>query len=83
MVRIFRKICHLFSQTLNLGEPYDRCKAEAEPVATCLQRCNQRYAENKCGCQDDLDGFQNNGSLPDCDVFGMLCIIKTRGRILT
>ena len=64
---------------MNLGEPYDRCKPEAEPVATCLQRCNQRHAENKCGCQDELDGFRNNETLPYCDLFGMLCMIKTRG----
>ena len=33
------------------------------------------------GCQDGLDEFKDNGSLPHCDVFGMLCIIKTRGTL--
>ena len=71
--------CFFLYQTINLGEPYDSCKTEVETDATCLQRCNQREAEKQCGCQDELDGFQDNGTLPHCDVFEMLCVIKIKG----
>ena len=69
--------CLYFYQTINLGEPYDSCKTEVETDATC----NQREAEKQCGCQDELDGFRDNGTLPHCDVFGMLCVIKRRGKL--
>ena len=64
---------------MNLGEPYDPCKKEAVPSATCLQECKKKAAEVKCGCSDTMDTFPDNNAMTTCDVMGTLCILKMRG----
>ena len=78
-MRIISLLNMSFFQVINIGPPFDNCVTSAEPISTCLQRCNQRHAEGKCDCADTLDDFRDNGTLPRCDVTGILCVMKVRG----
>ena len=69
----------LVFQLVNLGQPYDPCKKDAPPIATCLQECKKKAAEVKCGCSDTLDAFPDNITMTTCDVLGTLCTLKLRG----
>ena len=69
----------LVFQLVNLGQPYDLCKKNAPPIATCLQECKKKAAEVKCGCSDTMDTFPDNITMTTCDVLGTLCNLKLRG----
>ena len=69
----------LVFQLVNLGQPYDPCKKNAPPIATCLQECKKKAAEVKCSCSDTMDTFPDNITMATCDVLGTLCTLKLRG----
>ena len=66
---------------VNLGQPYDPCKKDAFPTATCLQECKKKATEVKCSCSDTVDTFPDNITMTTCDVLGTLCNLKLYGTV--
>ena len=49
------------------------------PIATCLQKCKKKDAEENCNCSDTMDTFPDNITMETCDVLGTICILRMRG----